>query len=69
MCSTQADSVRDNTTPGAPLETLRLMPQIFDWEYLIRTLSEKFVPKIAQHGKWDNIKTTLTKHLEFAGHN
>lgn len=42
------------------------MPQIFDWDYLIRTVSEKFVPKIAQHGKQNNIITTLFKHLEFA---
>lgn len=46
--------------------TEELMPQIFDWDYLMRTLSEKFVPKIAQHGKQDNIITTLIKHLEFA---
>ena len=35
------------------------MPQISDWGYLIRTLSEKFVPKIAQRGKQDNVITNL----------
>ena len=44
------------------------MPQIFDWEYLIRALSEKSVLKIAQHGKRDNIIATLIKPLEFAAH-
>lgn len=42
--SVQGDPVKEDRPCGA---TKGLMPQIPDWDYLIRTLSEKFAPRIA----------------------